>query len=74
MHNFFETIQPFKQYIFKLNFEFDWEVLKPICEELIVGKDARSTSQRNFVKPHYHVKEFLSDDIINTYEKLVKHV
>ena len=31
-------------------------------------------NHRQLFPLHYHVKEFLSDDIINTYEKLVKHV
>ena len=60
MHNFFQVIEPFKPYIFKLNFEFDWDVLKPICEDIVVNEGARSTSQRNIAKPHYHIKEFKS--------------
>lgn len=53
-----EIINPFKPFIFKLRFDFDWEKLKPICEDLIIGDTSRSTSQRNFTKPHYHIDEF----------------
>ena len=52
-----EIINPFKPFIFKLNFEFDWNILKPICEDIIVDEGARSTSQKNFAKPH-NIKDF----------------
>ena len=52
-----EIINPFKPVIFKLNFEFDWNILKPICEDIIVDEGARSTSQKNFAKPH-NIKDF----------------
>lgn len=57
-HNFFQVVEPFKPYIFKLHYEFNWEILKPICEDIIVNQGARSTSQLNIAKPHNHIKEF----------------
>jgi hypothetical protein len=55
-----EIIYPFDPYLFKLHFEFDWQKLEPICEDLINNtefKDATQlkeghTSQYNNVKPH----------------------
>jgi uncharacterized protein (TIGR02466 family) len=58
-------LYPFTPYIYKLHFDFDWNELKPICEELIEGSKAKGayqlnngqTSQLNFRKPH-DIKEF----------------
>jgi hypothetical protein len=52
-----EIINPFRPFIFKLHFDFDWEKLKPICQDLIVGETARATSQANLKKPH-NINEF----------------
>jgi uncharacterized protein (TIGR02466 family) len=60
-----EIVYPFDPFIFKSHFEFDWQTLKPICENLIDGvsyKDATQltygqTSQYNNLKPH-QIKEF----------------
>ena len=58
--NSIEILYPFDPYLFKLHFDFDWQKLKPICENLINGsefKDATQlkdgkTSQYNNIKPH----------------------
>jgi hypothetical protein len=55
-----EILYPFDPYLFKLHFDFDWNTLEPICENLINGskyKDATQlkdgqTSQYNNKKPH----------------------
>jgi uncharacterized protein (TIGR02466 family) len=60
-------LYPFTPYIYKLHFDFDWNELKPVCEELIQGSKAKGayqltnghTSQLNGKKP-YDLKEFAS--------------
>jgi uncharacterized protein (TIGR02466 family) len=54
-----EIVNPFNPFIFKLHFNFDWDILKPICENLIVGNTDRATSQANYKKPHL-MQEFNS--------------
>jgi len=60
-----EIINPFDPYLFKLHFDFDWQTLEPICENLVNTTkftDATQlnnghTSQYNNLKPH-QIKEF----------------
>lgn len=57
--NTIESIHPHNAYIYKLHFEFDWDVLKPICDQLINSEHAKSalitngeSSHFNKVQPH----------------------
>jgi hypothetical protein len=59
-----EILYPFDPYLFKFHFDFDWQKLKPICENLINGSEYTDatqlrdgkTSQYNNIKPHQMIE------------------
>jgi uncharacterized protein (TIGR02466 family) len=61
-NNKIEILHPHQPYLFKLHYEFDWEAIKPICDELLNDENNKTipilknglSSFTNKVQPHTH--------------------
>jgi uncharacterized protein (TIGR02466 family) len=61
-NNKIEILHPHQPYLFKLHYDFDWQKMKPICDELLEHEHNKTipilkngiTSFRNEIQPHAH--------------------